>query len=238
MGRAPGPSSERHQVAAGRRRSRRARPESLSRTRSAAEASSSASAITRRRELAPMPVAPAAPVGERRQTRAADRDVRLTDPPGAAEAVGDHHHGWGDPGLRRSRCRIRRADASPSSGSSETRPSSRLEESMPAFAQTQPASVSVIRTPRLGAHDALGSPREPARPGPGPCRAPLARSRARSPGSTSVERPHAPLDLGDGLLRDDHDLVAAAGAAASAIRRPRSSPSCSSGSPVSGRIRS
>src|SRR5919108_537998 len=44
--------------------------------------------------------------------------------------------------------RIRRAEASASTGSSETCPSGRLEESIPAFAQIQPALVSVTRTPR------------------------------------------------------------------------------------------
>ena len=54
----------------------------------------------RRGQLAALAVAPAAPVRERLDPGAADRDVRLAQPPGAAEAVGDHHRRRGAGGGR------------------------------------------------------------------------------------------------------------------------------------------
>ena len=73
--------------------------ESLSRLRSAAEASSSATAITVAESSRPWPSQPPTPVRERREARAADRDVGLAHSPGTTEAVGDDHGRRGAGGL-------------------------------------------------------------------------------------------------------------------------------------------
>ena len=64
-------------------------PLSLSRTRSAAAAASSAIAIRVASSSRPSASRAAAPVVERGEAGAADRDLGLAQPPGAAEAVGD-----------------------------------------------------------------------------------------------------------------------------------------------------
>ena len=119
-------------------------------------------------------------------------------------------------------------------GQQRDRPSSRLEESIPAFAQTQPALRLGDQHPGVGADDAralrehqldqrrvLVDARRPSSPG-------LAR-RARP----RRQPPDPPLGLRDDLLGDDDDLVAAGSSRPPAIRRAELAlPRCSSGRPV------
>ncbi len=101
---------------------------------------------------------------------------------------------------------IRRADASLSSGSSETRPSSRLEESIPAFAATHPSLVSVISTPgsarttRVLSREHQFDQRRILVDAVGKLPGPAARFHLREPS-------HPPLDLGHRFLGDDDDFV-------------------------------
>ena len=76
---------------------------SLRRARSAVAASSSATAINVARSTRPFASGAPAPILGRFDAGAPDRDVALSDPPGAAERVGDHH--------RRARDRSARAAA-------------------------------------------------------------------------------------------------------------------------------
>ena len=87
---APGPSSARHEALQAREPRRPGSLRLLARARSAAAATSSATAISVAASSRPSPVAAPAPVVERRQPGAADRDVGLAQPPRPAEAVGDH----------------------------------------------------------------------------------------------------------------------------------------------------
>ena len=162
-------------------------PESLSRTRSAAEASSSASAITRRRELAAMLIAPAAPVGERREAGAADRDVRLTDPPGAAEAVGDHDRGGGARSLGDLAADAPRGGVAVLGQQRDRGPPRGWRSRCRRSAQTQPPRVSVISTPRSARTTRLLSARISSTSA-GSLSSSRGQLRARSPGSTSARR--------------------------------------------------
>ena len=113
--------------------------------------------------------------------------------------------------------------------------SAAFEWSTPADAQTKPWRVSAITSAAARADDPrrLAEDHLELRAGrsPGP-----ASSRARSDGSTSVERDDPALGLRDGLLRDDDDVAVARASAAPAISAPRSSPSPISGRPSTGRI--
>ena len=147
--------------------------------------------------------------------------------------------------LRAVRARMRSAVASGSSGSSASVPSSRLEASTPAFAQTNPCRVSAMtRSPRRATTRAVSArPRPPPRRPPGtnrpsafdtifcviattsPSRAPAARSigvtmAARSsPGTTS------------GMPFDSDDLQRRSGAhVASNLRAARATASATSSS--------
>ena len=155
-----------------------------------------------RLQLAAAGVGAAAPVVERREAGAADRDLGLAQPPGAAEAVGDRR----PPTRRRAAAaisaRMRRAEASGSSGSRQTvSGSGRLEVSMPALAQTKPWRVSTIRTPRSARSTSrLSSRISSTRAGSLPSTA--ASRRASAPGIDRGEPAHPALRLGDDLLRD------------------------------------
>src|SRR5829696_3672272 len=132
--------------------------------------------------------------------------------------------------------RIRRAEASVSTGRSETWPPRRLEVSIPAFAQIQPDLVSVIRTPRSARTTrSLSASTSSTRAGSLPSRA--ASSRARTPGSTPLNSRTRPSAL-ETTFWEMTTISSPAGDPASAIRRPRSSPARSSGRPSTGLIRS
>ena len=196
--RAPGPSSavtkrpSPRTIAAGHARS-------LSRTRSAAAATSSATAITVAASSRPMRSRRPRQSSSGSQAGAADRDVRLAEPPGAAEAVGDHHGRARRPPRRAISARIRRAEASGVLGQQGDAIRRReFEASMPALAQIQPLRVSDDQDAALGAHHAAGSRTGPARPGAGPCRAArparwparrAPRRRARAPAPRPSRRP-------------------------------------------------
>ena len=111
---------------------------SLVRARSAAAASSSATAIHVALQLAAGRVRAPAPVLERREAGAADRDVALAVAPGAAERVGDHDR-RGDAGQLAERARMPAPSRRDRRGSSTTVSSpGTFEASTPAFAQTKP----------------------------------------------------------------------------------------------------
>ena len=131
--------------------------------------------------------------------------------------------------------RMRRAEASGSSGSRQTvSGSGRLELSMPALAQTKPCRVSTIRTPRSARSTSLLSSRiSSTKAGSLPSAA--ARRRASPPGQHRGEAADLSLGLGDDLLGDDDDV-----AVARARRSPRSArrspfPRSTSGRPATGR---
>ena len=209
---APGPSSS----VTRRPRPRTRRPASrlaLSRTRSAAAATSSATAIAVAGELATVGVGTAAPVVERRQPRASDRDLgsgraarrgrscRRSPPP--VDAASRRLDLGADPASRGVGVVGQQRDRAPSAT---------FEASTPALAQTKPWRVSQIRTPRSArmtsllssstsctsagslpssaassAARSLGPDVDQAHaPGPPPWRRSSGRRRATSPGSSSA----------------------------------------------------
>ena len=182
------------------------RPASLSRARSAAAATWSATATAVAASSRPCGPAPA-PVVERRQSRAADRDVGLTEPPRPPEAVGDHHRRPRRPRPRRSRARIRRADASGSSGSRATRSAPGRSRRRCPRSRRSSRSGSRRSERRARRGRSRGSRRGSARPGAGPCRARAASSRARSARLHVGQLAHPPLGLRNDLLGDDHDVA-------------------------------
>ena len=182
-------------------------PESLSRTRSAAEASSSAIAISVAESSPPWrsrcrasPRAARCPRSRsrRRPARSArpGRSCRRSPPPGAdPEALAISRANPPGGGIA---VDGQQRDLAVGRGWRSRSPRSRRP--------SRPC-VSVIRTPRSARTTRCALARAPAPPSPGPCRARLASSRARSPGSTSASSANPPLDLRDGLLGDDDDLV-------------------------------
>ena len=182
-GRRPGPVLGGDEALEARGQPRPASPASLSRARSAAAATSSAIAIAVAASSRPSRSRRPAPVVERLEAGAADRDVGLAEAPGSAEAVGDHDRG---------RAAAARPDlaadppgrASGSSGSSATRSVARDVRGVDAgVGADEPRPVSTISTPgsaridlpRL-AEDQLDHARVLARAAR---RAPSARSAAR-----------------------------------------------------------
>ena len=128
-------------------------PESLSRTRSAAEASSSARAICGRRELAA-----AAGRACRASPRAArGRRSRSRRPPDPAARRARSCRRSRRPGRRPTPVRSRRESAARRRrrprAAARRGPCSRLEESIPALAQTQPVLRLGDQDAALGAHD-------------------------------------------------------------------------------------
>ena len=149
-----------HVVGRGRGRSQPGTPLSFSRTRSAAAATSSAIAIEVAASSRALRVAAARAsrrAGAARRSRSPPRPgpIRQARPKLSAMITAGRA-----PAASRISARIRRAEASASSGSSETESSlGRLELSMPALAQTQPSPVSVISTPRSARTTSLLSSR-------------------------------------------------------------------------------
>ena len=188
-----------------------------------------------RLERAAAGVAAPAPVVERRDAGAADRDLGLAEAPGAAEAVGDDRRDAAPRSPSRISARIRRAEASGSCGQQGDVPGSgRFELSMPALAQTRPWWVSTIRTPRSARRTSRLSARiSSTRAGSLPSTA--ASRRASAPGIAEESLRDPPLGLGDDLLRDDDDVaVAQLGVGRDLPRRP-GIPSLNSGRPATGR---
>ena len=198
-----------------------------------------------RRQLATGGVAAPAPVLERRDPGAADRDVALPVAPGAPERVGDHAPRARRRGGRARPARIRRAEASGSTR--EQRPAcpapGALEASTPALAHTKPCRVTQIRTPRAARRSSWTRRARPER-GAGPCRA-RRPARARRGSARRRPAPRRALGLGDDLV-GDHDArrpldrpPAVRGAARSAPRgRRRAAPRGAPRAPTRGRLRS
>ena len=191
-----------------------------------------------RLQLAAAGVVAPAPVVERREPGAADRDLGLAEAPGAAEAVGDRSTPTRGAARRAAiSARIRRAEASGSSGSRQTvSASGRLELSMPALAQTKPCLVSTIRTPRSArSTSALSSRISSTSAGSLPSTA--ASLRASAPGMHRGELADPALGLGDDLLRDDDDVAVGELGARGDQRRRAPSPRSISGRPATRRGR-
>ncbi len=165
----------------------------LSRTRSAAAAASSATAICGRLE------GPAAGVARGRASRRAGArpahpiatsawPSRQARPKLSAITTPTRR-----PLGRAISARIRRAEASGSSGSSATVPGSgRFEVSTPALAQTQAVAGLDDQDAALGPQDPAALGRGSARPAPGPCRAPRPAGGPRRPGSPRTAAAPAP----------------------------------------------
>ena len=212
--------------------------ESLARARSAVAAAASAMA-SQVAAAACRGVGAPAPVVQRLHAGQADRHVELAVAPGAPEAVGDQHRRRVAP--RAARAGARGCAARRRRGRGAARSASRavmaeaLEASTPALAQTKPWRVRQISTPRSARRISTDSSSTTwiargSRSWPAGGARPPARRRARR--GHVVERHERALGLGDGLVRDRHELTVVQRLAAqrgARISAARSSPGRTSG---------
>ena len=171
----------------------------------------------------------AAPVVERREAGAADRDVDLAEAPRAAEAVGDDDGRARRRAARASAARSapRRARRGPS-GSRHTMSSpGTFDWSTPAFAHTRPWRVRVISTPRSARSTSVLSSRITCTSARVLAERVAELARALPTARTSRSVAQAALRLGDDLLATTSTSPSPIAALAPAAA-PRSAPARSS----------
>ena len=172
----------------------------------AAPAISSATAICVERTRSRPGVALPAQIEQDGDACRADRDVRRPLPPRPPEGIRDHDaDGLPVSSANRSRSRRARRRQGSSGRSTSESGSGALEASTPADAQTKPCRVSAMTKPPRRRTIRTDS-RRTASTWRGSWSSAI--SRASGDGSSSSRRTTR-LRLGDGLLRDHHDVVVA-----------------------------